>query len=286
MDKGSRQMSDNAAAKTSQDAASLPVGALRDRICLLTGGGGDIGTASALAFARAGAKVVVTDSRSDAAEKTADLIRRHDGDAISIPLDVLDEGAVEAAVDRTVQHFGAIDVLFNLAGDTVVMKSVDCPIDDFDRVLRLNVTGQFLTARAAARRMIARGRGGSIINMSSILGYGGIPRRAAYSASRAAMINLTRTLAIEWALDGIRVNCVAPGWTMTRSLEALIDAGTVDLGPLVERTPMGRLPVVDEVADVALFLASDASRMVTGVTIPIDGGVTAYMGPGGKPSLA
>jgi NAD(P)-dependent dehydrogenase (short-subunit alcohol dehydrogenase family) len=220
------------------------------------------------------------------AERTAALVRSAGGDAIGLQLDVLDEAQVDATFNQAVAHYGQVDVLLNLAGDTKLVKSVDCTVEDFDRILRLNVTGQFLTARAAARRMLARGGGGSIINISSILGYGGIPRRAAYSSSRAAIINLTRTLAIEWALDGIRVNCVAPGWTMTEALQNVVDAGLVDLEPLLERTPMGRLPVADDIADVVVFLASDASRMVTGVTIPIDGGVTAYMGPGGKPSLA
>ena len=128
--------------------------------------------------------------------------------------------------------------------------------------------------------------GGSIINISSILGYGGTPRRAAYSASRAAIINLTRTLAVEWALQGVRVNCVAPGWTMTRALKSAIEIGSLDIDAMVERTPIGRLPSVEEIATVIVFLASDDSRMVTGHTIPVDGGVTSYIGPSGKPSLA
>jgi NAD(P)-dependent dehydrogenase (short-subunit alcohol dehydrogenase family) len=259
---------------------------LQDRVALLTGGGGGIGTATALASARAGAKVVVTDKRPEMAERTAALIRGEGGEAMGIPLDVLDEEQVDAVFDQAAEQFGPVDVLFNLAGDGVIVKSVDCSVEDFDRILRLNVTGQFLTARAAARRMLARGSGGSIINIASILGYGGIPRRAAYSSSRAAIINLTRTLAVEWALDGIRVNCVAPGWTMTEAVQKIVDSGVVDIEPLIERTPMGRLPVAVDIADVIVFLASDASRMVTGVTVPIDGGVTAYMGPGGKPSLA
>lgn len=259
---------------------------LQDRVALLTGGGGDIGTATALAFARAGAKVVVTDNRPEMAERTAGLITDAGGPAISFAMEVMDEPQVDAVFDQALEHFGSIDILFNLAGDTVIAKSVDISVEEFERVLRLNVTGQFITARAAARRMLKAGKGGSIINIASILGYGGIPRRAAYSSSRAAVINLTRTLAIEWALDGIRVNCVAPGWTMTRALRNAIDSGSLNVDALIERTPMGRLPEVDDVADVVVFLASDASRMVTGVTIPIDGGVTAYMGPGGKPSLA
>jgi NAD(P)-dependent dehydrogenase (short-subunit alcohol dehydrogenase family) len=159
-------------------------------------------------------------------------------------------------------------------------------VDEFERVLRLNVTGQFIAARGAARRMLAAGKGGAIINIASILGYGGSPRRAGYSSSRAAAINLTRTLACEWALDGIRVNCVAPGWTMTQALRAAVKSGSLNVDKLVERTPMGRLPEVDDIASVVVFLASDEAGMVTGHTIPIDGGVVAYMGIGGVPSHA
>lgn len=259
---------------------------LKDRIAVLTGGGGDIGTATSLAFAREGAVVVVTDNRAEMAERTAQAIIDAGGRAAAYPLDVMDEDAVEATLTSVVERFGCPDILFNLAGDTLIKKSVDMSVAEFDRILRLNVTGQFITARGVARHMLARGTGGVIINIASILGYGGTPRRAGYTASRSAIINLTRTLAIEWALDGIRVNCVAPGWTMTRALRNAVASGSLNVDALIERTPMGRLPEVDDIASVVVFLASDESRMVTGHTIPIDGGVTAYMGPGGKPSLA
>jgi len=256
------------------------------RVALITGGGGDIGSATALALAREGAMVVVTDTRLESAQRTAASIVAAGGMSECLAMDVLDEIGVEATFDHVVERHGRVDILVNLAGDSLIVRSVDCPVDEFDRILRINVTGQFITARAAARRMLKRGEGGSIVTVSSIHGYGGIPRRAAYTSSRSAVINLTRTLAVEWALDGIRVNCVAPSWTMTRALRGDIASGTIDLDELVERTPMGRLPQVDDIADVVLFLASDASRMVTGITVPIDGGVTAYIGPRGQPSMA
>jgi NAD(P)-dependent dehydrogenase (short-subunit alcohol dehydrogenase family) len=259
---------------------------LQDKVAFLTGGGGEIGTATARAFAREGAAVAVTDLRGEMAEATASSIRAQGGRAISIEVDVLDESAVDASFEAAITEFGHVDILFNLAGDTIIKRSIDMTVDEFDRIMRLNVTGQFITARAAARHMLTRGQGGAIVNIASILGYGGIPRRAGYSASRAAAINLTRTLAIEWALDGIRVNCVAPGWTMTRALVNAVSSGSLNVDALIERTPMGRLPQVEDIADVVVFLASDEARMITGHTIPIDGGVTAYMGPGGKPSLA
>jgi NAD(P)-dependent dehydrogenase (short-subunit alcohol dehydrogenase family) len=259
---------------------------LKERVAVITGGGGDIGTATALAFAREGAIVAVTDNRPEAAERTAKSIVDSGGRAAAYPLDVMDEDAVERTLDAVVERFGCPHILFNLAGDTVIKKSIDMSVGDFDRILRLNVTGQFITARGVARRMLAHRRGGAIINIASILGYGGTPRRAGYTASRSAIINLTKTLGVEWALDGIRVNCVAPGWTMTNALRNAVSSGSLNVDALVERTPMGRLPQVEDIASVVVFLASDESAMVTGHTIPIDGGVTAYMGPGGKPSHA
>lgn len=129
-----------------------------------------------------------------------------------------------------------------------------------------------------------KGTKGSVITIGSIFSFGGIPRRASYTASRAAIVNLTRTLAVEWAPHGIRVNCLAPTWTGTEGL--LRFRGQIDLEALEERVPMGRFAESGEVANVALFLASDMSSFVTGVTIPVDGGTTAYLGPGGRPSEA
>lgn len=259
---------------------------LKDRVAVITGGGGDIGTACAIAMAREGARVAVTDYRPEMAERTADRIVAAGGRANPYRLDVLDEDRMEQVMDCVSADLGPVDILLNLAGDTVIKKTVDMTVAEFDHVLRVNVTGQFIAARAAARRMLQRRQGGAVINIASILGYGGTPRRAGYSASRAAIINMTRTFAVEWALDGIRVNCIAPGWTMTAALRHAVSTGALDVGDLVERTPMGRLPEVDDIAHVVVFLASDESAMVTGHTIPIDGGVTAYLGVGGKPSHA
>jgi NAD(P)-dependent dehydrogenase (short-subunit alcohol dehydrogenase family) len=259
---------------------------LKDRVAVITGGGGDIGTASAVAMAREGALVAVTDNRPDMAERTAERIVAAGGRAKPYRLDVLDEADMEHVMDCVGADLGPVQILLNLAGDTVIKKTVDMTVAEFDHVLRVNVTGQFIAARAAARRMLERRQGGAVINISSILGYGGTPRRAGYSASRAAIINMTRTLAVEWALDGIRVNCIAPGWTMTAALRHAVSTGSLDVSALIERTPMGRLPEVNDIASVVVFLASDESAMVTGHTIPIDGGVTAYLGVSGKPSHA
>jgi len=259
---------------------------LKDRVAIITGGGGDIGTATAEAFVREGAIVAVVDVNGEAAQRTAKKLADAGGKSAGYQLNVMDVDKVKETFDDIEKKFGCPDILFNLAGTTIIKKSVEMTAAEFEEVLRLNVTGQFICATDAARRMLKRGKGGAIINIASILGYGGSPRRAGYSSSRAAAINLTRTLGVEWALDGIRVNCVAPGWTMTQALRAAVKTGSLNVDALIERTPMGRLPEVDDVANAAVFLASDESSMITGHTIPIDGGVVAYMGISGQPSKA
>lgn len=226
----------------------------------------------------------MTDVSQELAEGAATKVREQGGEAWGKSLDVLDENQVETLLSEVVDRQGRVDVLASLAGGTALAPSIEFPIKEFDRILRLNVTGQFISARAAARRMVEQGTKGSIITIGSISSFGGIPRRAPYTASRAAIVNLTRTLAVEWAPHGIRVNCLAPTWTATEGL--LRFRGQLNLEALEERIPMGRLAEPEEVASVAVFLASDMSSFVTGVTIPVDGGTTAYVGPGGKPSEA
>jgi NAD(P)-dependent dehydrogenase (short-subunit alcohol dehydrogenase family) len=201
-------------------------------------------------------------------------------------VDALEEGALDALLDDVVRRHGRIDVMHNLTSTTVLLASTELPLAEFEKVFRATVLGQFAGAQAAARRMIADGRGGSIINMSSIGGHGGLPRRAAYTASAAAIVNLTKTLAVEWAPYAIRVNAIAPAWILTDALRGY-DAsfpGVLDFDALRERVPLGRFGEPDEVASVAVFLASEASSFVTGTTILADGGVVAYIGPGGRPS--
>jgi NAD(P)-dependent dehydrogenase (short-subunit alcohol dehydrogenase family) len=262
------------------------MGALEGKVCVLLGGGGGIGAASALAYAREGARVVVADIRSDLAEQAAARVRAEGGEAWSARVDALEEGALDALVDEVVSRSGGLSVFHNLTSTTVLAASVELPLADFAKVFEATVLGQFAGAQAAARRMIAAGEGGSIINMSSIGGHGGLPRRAAYTASAAAIVNLTRTLAVEWAPHRIRVNAIAPAWILTDALRGYNDSfpGVLDFDALRERVPLGRFGEVDEIAAVAVFLASDASSFVTGTTILADGGVTAYVGPAGRPS--
>jgi NAD(P)-dependent dehydrogenase (short-subunit alcohol dehydrogenase family) len=262
------------------------VGVLSDRVCVLVGGGGGIGTATAVAYAREGASVIVADLNDELAEAAAEAVRAGGGDASSARVDALEEGALDALIATTVEHHGRLDVFHNLTSTTVLAPSVELSLADFRKVFEATVLGQFAGAQAAARQMISAGTGGSIINMSSIGGHGGLPRRAAYTASAAAIVNLTKTLAVEWAPYRIRVNAIAPAWILTDALRGYNESfpGVLDFEALMQRIPLGRFGEVEEIAAVAVFLASEASSFVTGTTILADGGVTAYVGPGGKPS--
>jgi NAD(P)-dependent dehydrogenase (short-subunit alcohol dehydrogenase family) len=262
------------------------VGALKDKVCVLIGGGGGIGSATARAYAREGASVVIADISLELAEAAAAEVRLAGGEARSEQVDALADGELDRLMAATVAREGRLDVVHNLTSTTILAASVDLSLAQFRKVFEATVLGQFAGAQAAARQMIALGSGGSIINMSSIGGHGGLPRRASYTASAAAIVNLTKTLAVEWAPLKIRVNAIAPAWILTDALRGYNESfpGVLDFDALQERIPLGRFGEVDEIAAVAVFLASDASSFVTGTTILADGGVTAYVGPGGKPS--
>ena len=257
------------------------MGSLEGMVAVLVGGGGGIGVACAAAFARQGARVVIADIDTELAAHAAAIVANTGGEGFGVRVDALEDGSIDALLDDVVERYGRLDIMHNLTSTTVLAPSVDLTTEQFERVLRTTVVAQFAGARAAARHMIKEGTRGSVINMSSIGGHGGMPQRAAYTASAAAIINLTRTLAVEWAEHGIRVNAIAPSWILT---DALLNydkdyPGVLDFDALQARIPAGRFGLPDEVADVAVFLASDASRFVTGVTLPVDGGVLSYVGP-------
>lgn len=254
---------------------------LDGKICVLIGGGGGIGSATAVAYAREGASVVIADLNAELADDAAERVRAAGGSAVAARVDALAEGEIDALLTATVEREGRLDVVHNLTSTTVLAPSVELSLAQFRKVLEATVLGQFAGAQAAARQMLALGRGGSIINMSSIGGHGGMPQRAAYSSAAAAIVNLTKTLAVEWAPHGIRVNAIAPAWIMTEALRGYNESypGVLDFDALQARIPLGRFGEVDEIAEVGVFLASDASSFVTGTTILADGGVTAYVGP-------
>jgi NAD(P)-dependent dehydrogenase (short-subunit alcohol dehydrogenase family) len=240
---------------------------------VVTGAARGLGAAIATAFARAGARVAALDRDADALA-AFEVGARAAGaaPAFAHALDVTDHDAVDAALDRALAALGALDVLVANAGIGIRGPALDVPVADFEKVVDVNLNGLFFCNRLAARRMHA---GGAIVNVASVMGLsGGIFPNAAYQASKGAVVNLTRALAIEWAQRGLRVNAVAPNYVDTPLTQAVFsDPGK--LAAVMAHTPMGRLPTPDDVAQAALFLASDAAASITGHVLAVDGGYLA-----------
>lgn len=234
---------------------------LDGRVALVTGGRQGIGEAIALALAEAGATVAVTsrDARVDAG-------------ALALQLDVGDEEQVDAAIATTVAELGGLDVVVNNAAITAHVPALDLSVADWDAVMRTNLRGAFLVARAAARVMKDRG-GGRIVNLSSPFARVGLADRVAYSVSKAGLEQLTRSLAVEWAPYGITVNAVAPTTVLTASRQAIF-ADEAALQRRVAQIPLGRVARTDDVVGAVLFLCADAGAFVTGESILVDGGYT------------
>lgn len=237
------------------------------RTVLVTGGAEGIGRATAELFAARGDRVAVADLRGAEAAAAA-LGPGH----IGLSLDVTDEAAVVEAV----AGLGRIDVLVNNAGiGDSHLPSVEQQIEAFRRVLDVHLAGAFLMARECGKAMIGAG-GGAIVNLSSIAGVVGLPRRNAYGAAKAGVAMMTRSLACEWAGKGVRVNAVAPGYARTALVEKLVDAGRIDLAAIARRVPQGRLIDPKEIAEAIWFLASPAASAITGATLSVDGGWAAF----------
>ena len=231
---------------------------------VVTGGSRGIGASVAARLARAGARVAVLDrSAADGAPT----------DQPFVLCNVADEASVEAAFAEVDRVLGPVDLLVNAAGLTVRSTALQFRAADFAHVVGVNLTGTFLCAREAAKRM--RERGGAIVNLASVMGFsGGLFPNAAYQASKGGVVNLTRALAVEWAPLGIRVNAVAPTYVETDLTRGLL-ADAAAMARVVETMPMRRLATLDEVADAVLFLGGPASAMTTGHTLPVDGGFLA-----------
>lgn len=238
------------------------------RNAIVTGAGNGIGAVIARAAAARGYRVGVLDRDAEGAVRVAQGLPG----AVPLVADVTDEDAVEAALD----HLGAApDLVVNNAGIVAFGPLLDLPLRDWCDVVDVNLSGTFVVARAAARRMVAAG-GGSIVNMTSINGVAPGPNAGAYGATKAAVALLTQQMAIEWGPAGVRVNAVAPGLIMAGMSEPIYADGDVR-ARRAAKVPLGRLGTAEEVADVVLFLASPEAQYVTGQNIVVDGGVTMNM---------
>jgi NAD(P)-dependent dehydrogenase (short-subunit alcohol dehydrogenase family) len=245
---------------------------LQGKVAIITGAGSGIGRETALLFAGEGAKVVVSDYVPEVGEETVRQIKESGGESIFIKADVSRADDAERMVRETVAEYGRLDILHNNAGILgKVALTGDTSEADWDKVISVNLKGVFLCSKYAVREMVKGGKG-SIVSTASAMGLVGLPGNTAYSAAKGGVIQFTKTMALEYASSNIRVNCICAGWIDTPMNESLGERVT---GWTVKETPMGRWGRPEEVAQAALYLASDESSFVTGTALVVDGGWVA-----------
>ena len=247
---------------------------LDGRVAVVTGGGGGLGAAMAKGLAQAGAALVVVDVLDEAAARTVATIEEQGGTAVSCRCDVTDKTAVDELSDRVRAELGRVDVLINSAGTAFRSPAEDFPEEEFDRIIALNLKGTYLPCQAFGRHMLTQGSG-SIINIASIGAFISYPHASAYNASKGAVLNLTRVLALEWIDRGVRVNGIAPGLCDSPLTRARARQSSVTSDFLQARMLRKELILPSELVGAAVFLASDASLRVTGHTLLVDDGYTA-----------
>lgn len=244
---------------------------LTGKVAIVTGGSRGLGHGMALGLARAGADVVVTSRRIEACQEVASQIRALGRQALAVATDVTSVPQINEMVKAVLDRFGKIDILINNAGVSPIYKwAVDVTEQDWDTILGTNLKGMFFCAQAVGKVMIQQ-KQGKVINVASVVAEEGSPRLAPYAAGKAAIVNLTRTLAVEWAPHNVHVNAVGPSYFEVGVSEPVLQSKWLS-EMIVNRTPFKRVGRAEELAAVAVFLASDASSFVTGQTIFVDGG--------------
>jgi meso-butanediol dehydrogenase / (S,S)-butanediol dehydrogenase / diacetyl reductase len=249
---------------------------LKDKVAIITGAGSGIGEVTARLFASEGAAVMIADINGPAAEAVAESINAEGGRAAWTEVDVTSSASAEKMVQVTLNSFGRVDLLFNNAGIEGFGSVIEADETSWERIFAVHVRGAFLCSKYAIQAMIDGGRGGAVVNVSSVAGLVGLQHMSAYSAAKGAIISLTRAMAADFARNGIRVNCIAPGTTMTPLGQRLIENDTPEqLAQRVGRYPLNRFGRPEEIARAVLFLASDDSSYATGSCLVVDGGLTA-----------
>ncbi len=249
---------------------------LKDKVAIITGGGSGFGEVTARLFAREGAAIMLADINGEAAQTVADSIASEGGQVGWARTDVTSSSSVEAMVQAALNRFGRVDILFNNAGIEGFGTVVDTDENTWERIFAVHVRGTYLCSKYALPAMIEGRRGGSVVNVSSVAGLVGIRNMTAYSAAKGAILSMTRSMAVDFAQYGVRVNCVAPGTTMTPMGQRLVEGDTPEqLALRMSRYPLNRFGRPEEIANAVLFLASDESSYATGSCLVVDGGLTA-----------
>jgi len=246
---------------------------LNGKVALITGGASGLGLAAAHAFHEQGVKIVIIDLDEGAARRCAAEVGAGN---LGVGADVTSEADMADVFRATVERYGRLDVVVNCAGipDTFV-PTVEQDVAAFRRLVDIHLTGTYIASKMAAVQMLKQGSG-VILNLSSVAGVLGLAPRNAYSAAKAGIGMMTRTMGCEWAARGLRVNAIAPGYMMTPFFKRLLDEGKLDGEKIRRRTPAGRFGTARHIADAMLFLASARAEFITGVTLPVDGGYTAW----------
>ncbi|MBV9229239.1 MAG: glucose 1-dehydrogenase [Chloroflexi bacterium] len=254
---------------------------LDSKVALVTGAGSGIGKEIALLFAKQGATVIVADIRLEAANDVVATIKQQDGKAQALHLDVTNDQQVQMAFAQVVQELGRLDILVNNAGISHVGNILETNVEDWERVMAVNARGVFICAKHGVEQMLAqKPQGGILVNIASVAGMIAVERRFAYSASKGAVISITRSVAMDFVGQGIRANAICPGTVHTPFVEGYLERNFADNKDEVRqqlhaRQPIGRMGRPDEIAAAALYLASDEASFITGSTLVIDGGWTA-----------
>ena len=248
---------------------------LHGRTALITGGNGGIGLGIAKGFAESGANIAIAGRNTTKTEEVVANFRERNTSVIGIEVDVADQESVQDMIGNTLEAFGRIDILVNNAGIGIRNLPHEYPLEDWNKVIDINLTGAFLCSKAVYPNMKTRGSG-KIINIGSMTSIFGLDWAVAYASSKGGIVQLTKTLAVSWAKDGIQANSILPGWIHTDLTQAIKDNFQNRYDHILSRIPEGRWGEPSDLSGTAVFLASDASNYVTGVSIPVDGGYTSF----------